>query len=229
MNPKIDADHSQAVRTNKLDLIERLADDLAHEIKNPLHSMVINLEVLKRRLIRALPDQPEDLMRYVGVLSGELDRVNRRVELLLHLARPDRGGDSMSLGEVIEDHLELLELECERRGVELRFRTASFAGHAQIPRDPARQVILNVLLHGIDTAPPGSVLDVVAEQDPSEARLRLRSAGPEVEVEDLTAPRIAFARTMMEELGGRLEAGIESTETGNFRSALVLSLPLNRG
>src|ERR1700741_2799475 len=32
-----------ALRANKLDLLERLADDLAHEIKNPLHSMVINL------------------------------------------------------------------------------------------------------------------------------------------------------------------------------------------
>ena len=40
------------IRENKLELVERLADDLAHEIKNPLHSMVINLEVLRRRLTR---------------------------------------------------------------------------------------------------------------------------------------------------------------------------------
>ena len=57
-----------ALRANKLDLLERLADDLAHEIKNPLHSMVINLEVLKRRVARA--DSPDEVQRYIVVLAG---------------------------------------------------------------------------------------------------------------------------------------------------------------
>jgi len=76
------------LRANKLDLLERLADGLAHEIKNPLHSMVINLEVLKRRVARA--DSPDEVQRYIGVLAGELERVNRRIELLLRLSRPGR-------------------------------------------------------------------------------------------------------------------------------------------
>jgi signal transduction histidine kinase len=90
----------ETIRENKLALVERLADDLAHEIKNPLHSMVINLEVLRRRIARLEGDSNEDLLRYAGVLNAELERVSRRVELLLRLVRPNRESeDEATLAE----------------------------------------------------------------------------------------------------------------------------------
>src|SRR5688500_17512833 len=89
------------LRVNKLELLERLADDLAHDIKNPLHSMVINLEVLRRRAARVGGDEGDDLQRYAGVLSTELERVNRRIELLLRLSRPARAAELASLSDVL--------------------------------------------------------------------------------------------------------------------------------
>jgi branched-chain amino acid aminotransferase len=43
-------------RANRFALVSRLADDLAHEIKNPLNAIVINLEVLRTRVARADAD-----------------------------------------------------------------------------------------------------------------------------------------------------------------------------
>jgi signal transduction histidine kinase len=36
-------------------LVRRIADDLAHELKNPLNAMVINLEVLRSQCAPATP------------------------------------------------------------------------------------------------------------------------------------------------------------------------------
>src|SRR5687768_15352006 len=94
----------QAIRANKLALVERLADDLAHEIKNPLHSMVINLEVLRRRIARLAETDQGELLRYAGVVGGELDRVTRRIDLLLRLVRPERG-ELTTLGETVGEML----------------------------------------------------------------------------------------------------------------------------
>ena len=113
-----------AVRANKLDILERLADDLAHEIKNPLHSMVINLEVLKRRVARWGPEQQGEAERYIGVLGAELDRVTRRIELLLRLSRPARKAEPVTLDELIHELMELIQLEARRQEVEVRFEPA---------------------------------------------------------------------------------------------------------
>src|SRR5690606_25840506 len=78
------ADAELEVRANRMDLVARWADDLAHEIKNPLHAMVINLELVKRR---AGSGDREPLVDRVEVVEAELHRVHHLVESLLRLVR----------------------------------------------------------------------------------------------------------------------------------------------
>src|SRR5690606_23973046 len=66
-------------------LISRLADDLAHEIKSPLHAMVINLEVLRRRVTAGDPDIA--LERAAGT-DQEIPRPHQLAALLLTALRP---------------------------------------------------------------------------------------------------------------------------------------------
>ncbi|NIP60786.1 MAG: hypothetical protein GWO00_23330, partial [Gemmatimonadetes bacterium] len=56
-----------------LELVSRWADDLAHEIKNPLHAMVINLELVKRR---ATGEDAGALIQRAEVVESELYRVH---------------------------------------------------------------------------------------------------------------------------------------------------------
>jgi two-component system, sporulation sensor kinase E len=168
VSPESRENGSPLVRVNKLDLLERLADDLAHEIKNPLHSLVINLEVLKRRIARVTDAQTDDILRYVGVIDGELHRVNQRIELLLHLVRPARRTDTVPLSELIDDLFELIELEGSRRKVAVRYRPALGTTRARIGVDAGRQIVLNMVLSVLDLIPAGGALTLrttVAETD----------------------------------------------------------------
>ena len=45
-------------RANRYDILSRLADDLAHEIKNPLNAIVVNLEVLRRKIETGATREP---------------------------------------------------------------------------------------------------------------------------------------------------------------------------
>jgi signal transduction histidine kinase len=186
-------------RANKLDLVERLADDLAHEIKNPLHSMVINLEVLKRRITRPGGSEPDELMRYAEVLASELERVNRRIELLLRMVRPERGADPTTLYDTVEELLDVLELERDRRhiGIELHRGGTSVRPHL-VPSD-ARQLVLNLLLDAIDQIEPGDVLAVRAEPEPALDRLRLSTSAARFDAG--AAPSAAVA-DLARDLGG---------------------------
>jgi signal transduction histidine kinase len=208
------------VRANKLDLLERLADDLAHEIKNPLHSMVINLEVLKRRVAR-VAGESEDLARYFGVLSGELERVNRRIELLLRLSRPGRGAETTTLRDLTEELMELIQLEARHREATVDFQPGDGAPRVFVPREPARQVILNLVLDALDTSGPGATLRIVLDEAEGSARLAVRSSGggPGEPVAE-SAARLAVARHLAERMGGRVD--------GEGEGARTLTVPLAR-
>lgn len=218
--------HAAQVRANKLDLLERLADDLAHEIKNPLHSLVINLEVLKRRIGRVGESQADDMLRYVGVLDGELARVNRRIELLLRLVRPGRSADDVPVGEVLDDLLELLELECARRKVTFHFEVEPSIARARLPGDAGRQIVLNLVLIVLDRVPAGGTLTVRGGADDGRALLLACGApltGPAVP--DTADERIVVARALCERIGARLLDG-DADETP--ADCLGISMPVAR-
>jgi signal transduction histidine kinase len=224
------------IRANKLDLLERVANDLAHEIKNPLHSMVINLEVLKRRISRAEAAGSSDMLRYADVLGSELDRVSQRVDLLLRMVRPGRASDSASLHEILDETRELVEVEAARRSVELRFSQTSLGGRVTAPREAARQVILNLVVTILDLLQPGDLLHIDAGRDaqgtfvsvsgPASTGTTTTDASLEPAIASADAvyegPSYTIARLLGESLGGRVEAN-----TSNGLS-LTFSLPFPR-
>ncbi|CAN5755868.1 hypothetical protein BH23GEM6_BH23GEM6_27730 [soil metagenome] len=228
MSAEIHGVDPRVIRTNKLDIVERFADDLAHEIKNPLHSMVINLEVLKRRITREGGSTPDELMRYASVLGSELERVNRRIEILLRLVRPERRSEMTSITEAVDELLELLELERERRSVQIDFEPARIPVRGHIPRDAARQIVLNMILDTLDILTPGSTLSITTQVEPNWIHLRMEGSRDAsltlVTDEEQRGARLAIARTLAELYSGRLELG---GDTFQDPFTVTLSLPLN--
>jgi signal transduction histidine kinase len=214
----------QAIRANKLALVERLADDLAHEIKNPLHSMVINLEVLRRRIARLSETDQGDLLRYAGVLGGELDRVTRRIDLLLRLVRPERGGELTTLSQMVQEMLDLVELERDRHAVTIDFEPAPLNLRGHLRREHAWQLAMNLLLEALDCAAPGGVITIRTEQQDRRTVLRLATTTPasgrSYTLDTADSPRLIAARALAQALGGDLEVGDEQRSL-----AFTVSLP----
>jgi signal transduction histidine kinase len=227
VNSQANGGDPSVILANRLELVERAADDLAHEIKNPLHSMVINLEVLRRRIGRLEEPAQADVIRYVEVLGGELDRLTQRVDVLLRLLRPGRADEPVPINELVEELWEIVQVEAGKRSVTVGFTPHAGIGNGRVPRDPVRQVILNLLLDLLDFLRPGDRLEVRAELLDDEVKL-LVSAAPNPELAATgsgTAPlddraRIRVARSLSEHIGGRIEAAYDGD-----RPALLLALP----
>jgi two-component system, NtrC family, sensor histidine kinase HydH len=223
------------IRENKLSLVERLADDLAHEIKNPLHSMVINLEVLRRRIARLDDDSSPELLRYAGVLNVELERVNRRVDLLLRLVRPNQDGDDpATLAEILEELRELVELECDRREVHLRMDDPPVSFRSRLPRSSASQMIIGLILDTLDSIPRGGTLQVTSGSTSGVVEIRVDAVStdglaPTHGTAGHEGPSLSVAYALAERLGGKLEVKPSrpgpSRMPGNHISGFVLRLP----
>lgn len=67
--------------------MQSLAGRAAHEIRNPLNGLAVNLEVVRSRAARGAGDLAS-IGRFAESASGELERAAERVQALLELARP---------------------------------------------------------------------------------------------------------------------------------------------
>ncbi len=213
-----------AIRDNKLALVERFADDLAHEIKNPLHSMVINLEVLRRRLSR-LDEAGGDLLRYASVLGTELERVNRRIDLLLRVVRPEPDTDErVFLGEILEELEQLVLLACEQRNVVLDSCFPLPDSRARLPRAATRQMLLDLVLSALDSLDDGGTLFIATDRVGELVRVGIRTVGadgsPPPTTPAIDDPYLPVVRMLAHELGGDLEVqGAADTAFGAFSGA----------
>jgi signal transduction histidine kinase len=137
----------EQLRANRYELVSRLADDLAHEIKNPLNAIIINLEVLKVRVAKA---DVQGALDRAGVIEHEVRRLHHLVDRMLLLVRPEREEtSSVPLDSALDELLPLIE--AQTRLARNEFHTEC-DGAVVVPvrRDVLKFALLNLLVaaHG---------------------------------------------------------------------------------
>jgi signal transduction histidine kinase len=135
---------------DELAALGRLAANLAHEIRNPLNALSINLEMLAEDVPRqSEPAQTVDLAR------REVDRLSRLVNDFLVYARPaPPNREEFSGEELLADVASLLRPTCERLGIELTVESS--AGVVRGDRGQLSQVLVNLALNAVQAMEPSA-------------------------------------------------------------------------
>lgn len=221
------------IQANRFDLLSRVADGLAHEVKNPIHAAVINLELLRRRVDGGERDRAHERIR---VLEDEIARVHGLVDALLRLLRPCPEYDSaVELDQAVASMMPVLEALGKVSRSQVRYRPAGAGAFIAIARDALYHAVLNLVANALEAMQPtGGFLDLVGVLGPTEVHLEIRDTGPGIRPEDLArigtpgfstrAGRqgmgIAVARTLLEDAGGRLEL-LDPGESGGGTTFLL--------
>lgn len=106
------------------DLLARAVDRMAHQIKNPLQAVAMNMEVIRTRVRREVPELWEGLERYAGAVDENVELLDRRLRLLLALGRrsPDDDPESLDPESLARDFAAALRLDREDPPVEVEGR-----------------------------------------------------------------------------------------------------------
>ena len=84
----LDPSGDQSAVAEKRDLLARLLGRLAHEIRNPLSSLDIHVQLLEEDLGTLAPQTRQPLTARLEIIHGELHRLESIVENFLRLAGP---------------------------------------------------------------------------------------------------------------------------------------------
>jgi signal transduction histidine kinase len=160
--------------SRRLAAIGRLTSGVAHEVKNPINSIVIHLEVLKEKLQEMDPGA----RRHMDVISSEIQRLDRVVQTLVDFTRPvELRLTEMDLRRVIEDVAMLAGPEAQRQGVSIGRILPEEPLSVRIDPDLVKQAVLNVVLNGIQAMPNGGTLTLGASRQDGIVSLSVQDEG----------------------------------------------------
>jgi len=140
--------HRQLVSTEKLASLGQLAAGIAHELNNPLGTILLYSGLIERKLGKESKVAPD-----IDLVQKETQRCKRIVSGLLDFARQNRVRFARTrMGEyvagVLSDSFSRRELE--ERGVRLRCEAGGPEVEADIDRDQMTQVLVNLVQNAID-------------------------------------------------------------------------------
>lgn len=157
----------------QLAVVGQLTAGLAHEIRNPLNSALLELKVLSRRLLRA---QDEAGQESVATVRSELKRLERLLADFLWFARPRVATRAVGdLASPVETVARLTAAETAEQGVTLRTELAPDLPRVAFDEDRVRQVIFNLVRNA---------MEALAGRGTITLRTRAQGSFVEVDVED---------------------------------------------
>jgi len=232
-------DVSQLAAAEKRDLLARLLGRLAHEVRNPLSSLDIHVQLLEEDLAALAPQMREQLTPRLEIIHGELHRLEGIVERFLRLAGP-AGVDlePVAIRKILTHVCELLRPEAAARGIDISTHTEDSL--PAVMADPVRltQALLNVVINAIQAVERNGRVEVSASVADGRVSVAVSDNGPGIPPDKLASVfdpyyttknegsglGLWIAQQIVTAHGGSLQA--ENRPTGGV--VLTMRLPLKR-
>ncbi len=144
------------VQADKLVLLGQLSAGVAHEIRNPLAAVNLNLQVLKRKF-----DGDDPLANYVNTAMLGVERITRIVEVTLNFSRPSIPDvKELNVNTIVQASMELTRTSIKRKDIKVE---VEFDENLSLVRADAKQLqqcFINLLTNAADAIKQKGVIKI---------------------------------------------------------------------
>jgi signal transduction histidine kinase len=230
---------SRAVANERLAAIGKMAAHVTHEIRNPLSSIGLNIELLEEEL--AKDESRTESRALVGAIAREVERLGHLSEEYLRLARlPSPRMEADDVVATVRDVADFARPEIEHAGCTIELRADEPVPAAMFDEGQIRQALLNLVRNAREAMPGGGPIEVRVKADGMSVAIVVDDRGGGI-AEDIrgrvfdpffstkgegTGLGLAITRQIVEAHAGTVNA--EARDGGGTRFRIMLPIAPSR-
>jgi signal transduction histidine kinase len=178
----------QLIRASKLAVVGEMSAVIAHEVRTPLGILMSSAQMLRRE-----SNITKEGRELVGFIESETQRLNRLVSSMLDTARQRAVTyAAVDINELVHASVAMLAGQAATRQVEVREVIAASDGVIQCDKEQITQVLLNILVNGLQILKHGGRIEVSTIDAGDFLRIEIADDGPGIDPAERTRVFEAF-------------------------------------
>ncbi len=231
LNEELERNRDLLVQAERYAAVGRMADQLLHEIRNPVSSIGGMARILKKKL-----DDP-DLATYVDTIVEQSARLENALGAVFDFAyAPELHPEQVRLYQLIQSTVGLIKGELQRQGIEWYLHLPNHEPVLSVDRIQLQQALLNILKNAVEAMPEGGLLIVSVIMGEESVEIRVADTGLGMARGHLTKAHEPFFTTKLQAMGlglslakriFELHGGTLAVKRNKFGGTnIVLTLPM---
>ena len=213
-----------------------LGSGLAHEIRNPLNSMNMNLQMLEEEL-QGVPElEGGEHIEMLRSMQGEIKRIAHLIDVFLQYARPAKPHfEVKDLNDLLTVTARFLQADFRQSGIDLVLDLEPLLPSVELDEGQLRQTLLNILGNARQVVPSGGRVRVSSRAGMGgEVIVEVADTGPGIPADTIekifepffskraggTGLGLAIARQMVDNHSGSIEVDSQPGKGTMFRIRL---------
>lgn len=169
-------------RNQALAAIGQIATQVAHEIKNPLGSIKLNIAYLNK----LLPHE-EEAQEVLSEIDLGIDRLNRTVLELSTFVRPKRLSlDSTDINQIIKQQLSLVADRIAHKQIVVDFQSQTEIPLGMFDAHELGKAFINFIINAIDASEPASKITITTSWQDNKVMIGFIDSGAGMDIDTLT-------------------------------------------
>ncbi len=177
-------DRQRRARNNEyvgqLEELGKLTGELAHEMKNPLSTIKVNLKLAAEELERMGKNDPTAAraLRKIAVIQKETDRLEQILDgFLRYVNRPELQLAGVDINELLSDMVDFYSPQAHSYSITVRYGLSSEPLVCKVDEDMLKQVVLNLFINAQQAMDGGGELMIRTTEQKENAVIQISDTG----------------------------------------------------
>ena len=193
------------LQAERLAAVGKMAAEVAHEVRNPLGSITLNLDLIHKEIDKLADSSrhpPQESRVLVKEMRQEVGRIQHVIEDYLRFARlPKAQRRPLALNELLDQKLAFMQSVFDEGNVKLVVQCDPVLPTVDADGEQLWQTALNLIRNSLEAMPDGGTLTVGTGCDDAQIVLRVTDTGKGMTEEQVRQIFVPFFSTKAEGTG----------------------------